>query len=130
MINNFIVCTFSYTIYFYCAIDTTVTPSSLTRLSIPPYDTFTLNCAIGITPTANMYNIMYSWPQEDIYGVGNVMNNELESTLTVDITDGISSNTSTFICNVAVTIMGVSDIAMTTDSATVIVKGIAIYPIY
>ena len=114
---------------FYYGIDTTVTPSSLTRLSTPPYDTFTLNCAIGITPTTFMHNITYSWPQEDIYGVGNVTSSGLESTLTVDITDGISSDTSTFICNANVTIIGVSDIAMTTDNVTVTVKGIVIYPI-
>ena len=58
------------------------------------------------------------------------MSSGLESTLAVDITDDISSDTSTFTCIATVTITGVTGIAMTTDSATVTDKGMAIYPIY
>ena len=61
------------------------------------------------------------------YEVGNVMNNGLDSNLTVY---GISSGTFIFTCNVNVTIIGAIGTAMTSDSVTVIVKGIAIYPIY
>ena len=81
---------------------------------------------VVISPTTNMYNVY--WPQEDMYGVGNVMNNGLESNLTVDITDGLSANTYIYTCTV--TVNGTDGTAMTTDNATVIVKGIAIYPIY
>ena len=115
---------------FYCTIDTSVTPSSVTRLSIPPYDIFSLNCVVVISPITNMYSVTHSWPQEDIYGVGNVISSGLESNLTVDITDGISSGTSTFTCTANVTITGVTCTAMPTDSATVTVKGIFMYPIY
>ena len=115
---------------FLCTIDTSVTPSSVTRLNIPPYDIFSLNCVVVISPITNMYSVAHLWPQEDTYGVGNVMSSGLESNLIVDITDGISSGTSTFTCTANVTITGVTGTAMTTDSATVTVKGIFIYPIY
>ena len=102
--------------------DATVTPTNVTRLNTPPYDMFSFNCVIGITPPTNMYSVY--WPQEDMYGVGNVMNNGLESNLTVDITDGLSANTYMYTCTV--TVNGTDGTAMTTDNATVIVKGIAI----
>ena len=102
----------------------------MTRLNVPPYGMFSLNCVVVISPTTNMYSITYSWPQEDIYGVGNVMSSGLESNLTVGITDGISSGTPTFTCIATVTITGVTGTAMPTNSATVTVKGIFIYPIY
>ena len=93
-----------------------------------PYNRFSLNCVIDITPpTYNTDSVIFSWPQEDIYGVGNVMNNGLESNLTVN---DISSGTFIFTCNANVTIIGAIGTAVTTDSVTVIVKGIAIYPIY
>ena len=106
--------------------DATVTPTNVTRLNTPPYDMFSLNCVIGITPFTNMYSVY--WPQEDMYGVGDVMNNGLESNLTVDITDGLSANTYIYTCTV--TVNGTDGTAITTDSVTVIVKGIIIYPIY
>ena len=115
---------------FLCTIDTSVTPSSVTRLNIPPYDIFSLNCVVVISPITNMYSVAQLWLQEDTYGVGNVMSSGLESNLIVDITDGISSGTSTFTCTANVTITGVTGTAMTTDSATVTVKGIVIYQIY
>ena len=109
-------------------INATVTPTNVIRLNTPPYDMFSLNCVIGITPpTYNTDSVIFSWSQEDMYGVGNTMNNRLESNLTVH---GMSSGTFTFTCNATVTITGDTGTAMTTDSATVIVKGIFIYPIY
>ena len=109
-------------------INATVTPTNVICLNTPPYDMFSLNCVIGITPpTYNIDSVIFSWSQEDMYGVGNTMNNRLESNLTVH---GMSSGTFTFTCNATVTITGVTGTAMTTDSATVIVKGIFIYPIY
>ena len=115
-------------IIYSLVIKATVTPTDVIRLNTPPYDMFSLNCVIDITPpTYNTDSVIFSWPQEDIYGVGNVMNNGLESNLTVH---GMSSGTFTFTCNANVTIIGAIGTAITIDSATVIVKGIAIYPIY
>ena len=110
--------------------DATVTPTDVTRLNTPPYNRFSLNCTVGITPTTNMYNVTYSWPQEDTYGDGNVMNNELESTLTVNLNDSLLADTHMYTCTATVTITGATGTAMPTDSATVTVKGIVIYPIY
>ena len=104
----------------------TVTPTKVTRLNTPPYNMFSLNCVIGIIPTTDMYSVF--WPQKDTYGDGIVMNNGLESKLTVNINDSLLASTYTYTCNVMVN--GTDGTAMTTDSATVTVKGIAIYPIY
>ena len=89
---------------------------------------FSLNCVIGITPpTYNIDSVIFSWPQEDIYGVGNVMNSGLESNLTVHV---MSSGTFTFTCIATVTINGATGTAIITDSVTATIKGIVIYPIY
>ena len=115
-------------IIFSLVINATVTPTDVIRLNTPPYDMFSLNCVIDITPpTYNTDSVIFSWPQEDIYGVGNVMNNGLESNLTVH---GMSFGTFIFTCNANVTIIGAIGTAMTTDNAIVIIKGIAMFPIY
>ena len=117
-----------YFIIYSLVIKVTVTPTDVICLNTPPYDMFSLNCVIDITsPTYNTDSVIFSWPQEDIYGVGSVMNNGLESNLTVH---GMSSGTFTFTCTATVTIIGAIGTAMTSDSVTVIVKGITIYPIY
>ena len=107
-------------------IDAAITPTNVIRLNTPPYDIFSLNCVIDITPPTNVYS--FYWPQEDMYGDGIVMNNGLESNLTVNINDSLSANTYMYTCTV--TVSGTDGTAMTTDNATVTVKGIAIYPIY
>ena len=114
-------------IIYSLVINVTVTPTDVICLNTPPYDMFSLNCVIDITSTYNTDSVIFLWPQEDKYGVGNVMNNRLESSLTVH---GISSGTFIFTCNANVTIIGATGTAITTDSVTVIVKGIAIYSIY
>ena len=120
----------SFTFYS-LVINATVTPTKVICLNTPPYDMFSLNCVIDITPpTYDTDSVIFSWPQDDMYGIGNVMNNGLESNLTVNITDGISSGTSTFTCTANVTIIGATGTTIATDSATVTVKGIFIYPIY
>ena len=112
-------------------INATVTPTNVIRLNTPPYDMFNLSCEIGITPsTYDTDSVIFSWPQEDIYGVGNVMSSGLESTLTVNLNDSLLASTYTYTCNATVNIIGATGTAMPTDSATVTVKGIVIYPIH
>ena len=120
----------SFTFYS-LVINATVTPTNVIRLNTPPYNMFSLNCVIGITPpTYDTDSVIFSWPQEDINGVGNIMNNGLESTLTVNLNDSLLANTYMYTCTATITIIGATGIAVTTDSATVTIKGIVVYPIY
>ena len=116
----------SFTFYS-LVINATVTPTNVIRLNTPPYNMFSLNCVIGITPpTYDTDSVIFSWPQEDINGVGNIMNNGLESTLTVNLNDSLLANTYMYTCTGTVTVIGATGIAVTTDSATVTIKGIVI----
>ena len=115
-------------ILYSLVISATVTPTNVIRLNTPPYNMFSLNCVIGITPpTYDTDSVIFSWPQDNLYGIGNILNNGLESNLTVH---GMSSGTFTFYCNATVTIIGATGIAIPTDKTTVTVKGIFIYPIH
>ena len=66
LINDIICQLISLFTIYSLVINATVTPTDVIRLNTPPYDMFSLNCVIDITPpTYNTDSIIFSWPQEE-----------------------------------------------------------------
>uniref|UniRef100_A0A1X7UYG7 protein-tyrosine-phosphatase n=1 Tax=Amphimedon queenslandica TaxID=400682 RepID=A0A1X7UYG7_AMPQE len=97
----------------------TVTPETVTRLDVSPYNEFTLNCTVTITPSPNNPQIMYLWTD----GSQEVSN--MQSGATENILNVVASvmGSFTYTCNASITVNGADGTAMPNDSTSVTIKG-------
>ena len=113
--------------YVLIFVDSSVTPNSIIRLDISPYNEFQLTCNITVYPLntpSNLISATFQWPQEDSYGVGSVSSDGVISDLFVTLSSILSDNeTYVYECTSEVTINGLT--AMITNTSIVTVKGIA-----
>uniref|UniRef100_A0A1X7SW01 Ig-like domain-containing protein n=1 Tax=Amphimedon queenslandica TaxID=400682 RepID=A0A1X7SW01_AMPQE len=96
----------------------TVTPETVTRLDVSPYNRFTLNCAVTTNPSPNNLGITYSWTNNSgsqAYTYSGATESML--TVTASVMDSF-----TYTCNASITVNGVDGTAMPSDSTSVTIK--------